>query len=60
VTIGGDLHLFFIKKKSVVESEKFSNAKRQLEQKIFIEKSESVIKKWLEQEKTKFYIKTYL
>ena len=53
VTIGDSIHLFFIKKKSLVESEKFSNAKRDLEQQIFMSKSQDVIKKWLEQEKSK-------
>lgn len=60
VTIGDNLHLFFIKKKSIVESEQYTNSKMQIEQKIFLEKSENVINKWLDQEKTKFYIKTYL
>ena len=60
VEINEYFHLFFIKKKSIVESEKFSNTKRELEQKIFLAKSEDVINKWIEQEKTKFYIKTYL
>ena len=60
VAIGDNLHLFFIKKKSIVESEQYTNSKMQIEQKIFLEKSENVINKWLDQEKTKFYIKTYL
>lgn len=60
VMIGDAIHLFFIKKKSLVESEKFSSAKRQLEQEIFMSKSQDVIKKWLEQEKSKHYIKTYI
>jgi peptidyl-prolyl cis-trans isomerase SurA len=60
VEINEYFHLFFIKKKSIVESEKFSNTKRELEQKIFLAKSENVINKWIDQEKTKFYIKKYL
>lgn len=60
VEINGYVHLFYVKKKSIVESEKFSNSKRNLEQKIFLMKSENVIKNWLVQEKNKFHIKTYL
>ena len=60
VEINEYIHLFFIKKKSIVESEKFSNNKRALEQEIFLKKSKNVIKKWLEQEQLNFHIKTYI
>ncbi len=60
VEIGNHIHLFYIKNKSIVESEKFSTSKRKIEQEIFISKSLNVINKWLDQEKTKYYIKIYL
>ena len=57
VEIGDQVHLFFVKKKSIVKSEKFSNNKKGLEQEIFLSKSDNVIKKWLEQEKANYHIK---
>lgn len=60
ILIGNQYHLFFIKKKKIVESEKFANAKMQLEQELFIQKSKEVITKWIKQEKEKYFIKTYL
>ena len=60
VIINNYVHLFYIKKKSLVESEKYSNSKRTLEQNIFMAKSANVISKWLDQEKTKYFIKVFL
>lgn len=60
VTLNGDLHIFFVKKKDLVESEQYQRAKKQIELELKEKKIKSVIQSWYQREKSKHFIKIHL
>jgi peptidyl-prolyl cis-trans isomerase SurA len=60
VILNNDLHIFFVKKKDLVESEEFQRAKKQIEIELRQKKISSVIKSWYDRERAKHFIKIHL
>lgn len=58
--LGGRLRSFYIKKKDLVESQAFLNAKNRLGEEISMKKSRSVTTGWFDREFTNYYIKKLL
>jgi peptidyl-prolyl cis-trans isomerase SurA len=60
VRIGGVVHVLYIEKKDLVESQQYLQFKDRLEQEIMMEKGKSVSKNWFDREYNNYYIKNYL
>lgn len=60
VMLGGRMRSFYIKKKDLVESQAFINAKNRLGEEIAQEKSRSLTGGWFEREAANYYIKKLL
>ena len=60
VRMGGVIHVFYIEKKDMVESQQYLQFKDRLEQEIMMEKGKAVSKNWFDREYNNYYIKTYL
>lgn len=60
VSLNNDYHLFFVKKKDLVESEKFLKEKNNIKGKIHQEKLLVLSKSWFERELSKHFIKINL
>lgn len=60
VILGDSVHVFYVKKKDIVESSFFTQAKEALYSQLFMRKSSSVTKNWFERIYSDFYIKYYL
>jgi len=59
VTLGGFIHVFFVKNKEMIDSDNFLKQKESLRQKIFSDNEKQVTKLWLQREESKHYIKTF-
>ncbi len=60
IILNGDYHIFFVKKKDLVESEEFLQIKKQLAAELKEKKIKNVIKSWFQREKAKHFIKINL
>lgn len=60
VRMGGKVHIFYIEKKDLVESQQYIQFKDRLEQEIMMEKGKGVSKNWFDREYSNYYIKNYL
>ncbi len=60
VNINGMVHVFYVEKKDLVESQQYLEFKDRLEQEIMMEKGKSVSKHWFDREFNNYYIKNYL
>lgn len=58
--IGESVHVFYVKKKDLEESQAFLKHKEQLQNEIFAVKSKSLTKNWFEREYANYYIKKFL
>ncbi len=52
-------HIFFVKKKDLVESEQYSKSKAIIKNKIMSERMDEVIKLWFKREENKHYVKLF-
>ena len=59
VLLADNYHIFFIKKRQVIDSNEFLQAKQALYREIFDQKSASVITSWLKKEREKHFSKTF-
>lgn len=60
VNLGGNIHVFYVQKKDLVESQDFIRAKDQLQNEIFVVKGKSVSTNWFDREYANYYIKNLL
>lgn len=60
IRINGTVHVFYVEKKDLVESQQYLQFKDQLEQEIMMEKGKAVSKNWFDREYNNYYIKNYL
>jgi peptidyl-prolyl cis-trans isomerase SurA len=58
--IGGYLHVFYVQKKDLVESQDFLKFKEQIQNDIFMSKGKSVTTNWFDREFSNYYIKNLL
>ncbi|MCK5072046.1 MAG: hypothetical protein KAQ98_01380 [Bacteriovoracaceae bacterium] len=59
IKIGNQFHVFFIKKKDLVESELFNNAKERIQNVLFYEATTKIISLWYQREQNKHYVKFF-
>jgi peptidyl-prolyl cis-trans isomerase SurA len=59
-SIGGYLHVFYVQKKDLVESQDFLKFKEQIQNDIFMSKGKSVTTNWFDREFSNYYIKNLL
>lgn len=60
VVLGGNIHVFYVQKKDLVESQDFTRAKDQIQNEIFVTKGKSVSTNWFDREYSNYYIKNLL
>ena len=60
VNLGGFIHVFYVQKKDLVESQDFTRAKDQIQNEIFVTKGKSVSTNWFDREYSNYYIKNLL
>lgn len=60
ISMNGYLHLFYVQKKDLVESQNFLQVKEQIQSDIFMSKGKSVTKNWFDREYSNYYIKNLL
>ena len=60
VNLGGNIHVFYVQKKDLVESQDFIRAKEQIQNEIFVNKGKSVSTNWFDREYSNYYIKNIL
>lgn len=60
VNLGGNLHVFYVQKKDLVESQDFARAKEQIQNEIFVTKGKMVSSNWFDREYSNYYIKNLL
>jgi peptidyl-prolyl cis-trans isomerase SurA len=60
VSLSGYLHVFYVQKKDLVESQDFTRFKNQIQDEIFAEKGKSVSNNWFDREYSNYYIKNML
>jgi len=60
VNLGGYIHVFYVQKKDLVESQDFSRAKEQIQNELFVTKGKSVSANWFDREYSNYYIKNLL
>ena len=59
-SIGGYMHVFYVQKKDLVESQDFTRAKEMIQNDIFMTKGKSVTTNWFDREYVNYYIKNLL
>lgn len=59
VLMGDRFHVFFIKKKDLVESERYLKEKDQIKDQLFEELAKKMMDVWTQREKNKHYIRTF-
>lgn len=59
-TISGYLHVFYVQKKDLVESQDFLKFKDQIQNEIFMDKGQAVTNNWFDREFSNYYIKNLL
>ncbi len=60
ISIKKNLHVFYIQKKDLVESQNFLKFKEQIQSDIFVTKGKSVTSNWFDRELSNYYIKNLL
>ncbi len=60
ISLSGYLHVFYVQKKDLVESQGFLQFKEQIQNEIFMEKGKSVSNNWFDREFANYYIKTLI
>ena len=60
VTLNKNLHIFYVQKKDMVESQEFLKFKDQIQNDIFMSKGKSVTTNWFDREYSNYYIKYLL
>lgn len=60
ITFNGHMHVFYVQKKDLVESQDFQKFKDQIQSDIFASKGKSVTNNWFDREFTNYYIKNLL
>jgi peptidyl-prolyl cis-trans isomerase SurA len=60
ISLNGYLHVFYVQKKDLVESQEFLRFKEQIQNDIFSDKGASVTTNWFEREYSNYYIKNLL
>ncbi|MFL5783555.1 MAG: hypothetical protein ACJ76H_03025 [Bacteriovoracaceae bacterium] len=60
VTLNNMLHVFYVQKKDLVESQDFTRAKEQIQNEIFVTKGKMVSSNWFDREYANYYIKNLL
>jgi peptidyl-prolyl cis-trans isomerase SurA len=60
ILLGGDYHVFYVKKKDLVESDHYLTQKNQIQARIFQSSVGSISKSWFVSESDKHYIKVFL
>lgn len=60
IKLAGYLHVFFVQKKDLVESQDFQRFKDEIQNDIFSEKGASVTNNWFDREYSNYYIKNLL
>ncbi|MCT4642470.1 MAG: hypothetical protein N4A33_09250 [Bacteriovoracaceae bacterium] len=56
ITKGNDVHIFFLKKKELAESEEFKAAKNQIYARLFAKRSKNITNTWFNREALNYYI----
>jgi len=59
-SLGGYLHIFYVQKKDLVESQDFLKFKEQIQNDIFMKKGKAVTNNWFDREFSNYYIKNLL
>lgn len=59
-TIGGYMHVFYVQKKDLVESQEFAKFKEKIQDDIFMSKGKSVTNNWFDREYSNYYINNLL
>ncbi len=59
-SLTGYLHVFYVQKKDLVESQQFAQFKEQIQNEIFMEKGKAVTDNWFDREFSNYYIKNLL
>lgn len=60
ISLSNHLHVFYVQKKDLVESQDFTKSKEQIQNDIFMSKGKSVTSNWFDREYTNYYIKNLL
>ncbi len=60
VLLSGNLHVFYVQKKDLVESQEFLKFKDQIQNEIFMSKGKAVTGNWFDREYANYYIKNLL
>lgn len=60
ISLGGFLHVFYVQKKDLVESQDFLKFKDQIQNDIFMSKGGAVTNNWFDREYSNYYIKNLL
>ncbi|HXH31828.1 MAG TPA: peptidylprolyl isomerase [Bacteriovoracaceae bacterium] len=60
ITLNDNLHVFYVQKKDLVESQEFAKNKDEIQNSIFMEKGKSVTTNWFDREYSNYYIKNLL
>ena len=60
IAIGNDYHVFFVKKRDIVESDDFLRVKNRLTATLYMQRSESALELWFEREMAKYYVRYFL
>lgn len=60
VKFNGFVHVFYVQKKDLVESQEFINSKEMIQNEIFMTKGKSVSTNWFDREYSNYYIKNHL
>lgn len=59
-TIGGYMHVFYVQKKDLVESQDFAKFKEKIQDDIFMSKGKAVTNNWFDREYSNYYINNLL
>jgi peptidyl-prolyl cis-trans isomerase SurA len=60
ISIGNNLHIFYVQKKDLVESQDFLKLKDEIQNDLFTNKGKSVTTNWFDREYSNYYIKNLL
>jgi peptidyl-prolyl cis-trans isomerase SurA len=60
ISLNKHLHVFYVQKKDLVESQDFTKLKDQIQNDIFVSKGKSVTSNWFDREYSNYYIKNLL
>jgi peptidyl-prolyl cis-trans isomerase SurA len=60
ISLNNHLHVFYVQKKDLVESQNFLKFKDQIQNDIFMSKGKSVTKNWFDREYSNYYVKNLL